>query len=324
MKKIIIITAALIAAVSLEATAQRRQSQTANEERKTVRSDRNTNKRNYAEKETQPTPSTISREKSTVTSTYDSRGRTSSAGNSTRNRTSTYREPAKNRTTVNRERTTTRTATTISRETNEQRRNTGSRNYYNKRERGNANVQHKRVYDVKRETRAVKHHPTSRIYVNRHEIKYHHVTRPKPIRYRSVYHPYREPVHVHLVWTPAVYREYCVMYPEIREWKYRHRYSVHTVSAYDAMYHVGEIRRVYGKVYDTYYVPDTDEYFLYIGARYPYHDFSIVLPGYIARKYSRRPQRYFFLEHVAVTGLISTFEGIPEVVVKRNSQIRVY
>ena len=157
-----------------------------------------------------------------------------------------------------------------------------------------------------------------------HHTVNHHVHRPKPIAYRSVYHPYRKPVHVEIFWTPAIYRDYCVMYPELRDWRYNRHYAIRTISAYDAMYNVGEVRRVYGKVYDTYYVRETDEYFLYVGARYPYHDFTIVLPGYIARDYSRRPERYFYLEHVDVTGLISTFEGIPEIVVKRNNQIRVY
>jgi hypothetical protein len=172
--------------------------------------------------------------------------------------------------------------------------------------------------------RSVKHYPTHRKYVRTKKHVHVHVHKPRPIEYRARYYPYRRPVHVNIVWTPRVYRDYCVIYPEIKRWRYHRHYTVHTISAYNAYYHMGEVRRVYGKVSDTYYAYETDEYFLYVGARFPYQDFTVVVPGYIARDFHRRPQRYFLRNHIEVTGLITSFEGEPEMVVKRHHQINVY
>lgn len=172
--------------------------------------------------------------------------------------------------------------------------------------------------------RNVRHYPTHRKYVRKNTNVHVHVHKPRPIEYRARYYPYRRPVHVNIVWTPRVYRDYCVIYPELRSWRYHRGYVVHTISAYDAYYHLGEVRRVYGKVSDTFYAYDTDEYFLYIGARFPYQDFTVVVPGYIARSYHRNPERYFYRNHIEVTGLITSFDGEPEMVVKRHSQIDVY
>ena len=121
-----------------------------------------------------------------------------------------------------------------------------------------------------------------------------------------------------------VYRFYVGLYPVMRTWSYYPSYTVSMVSAYDAMFHVGEIRTVFGKVRDTYYAPETDEYFLYFGAYYPYHDFTVVIPGNIARRFSRNPLRYFDNDHVVVTGLITEFDGKPEMVLKHPDQIRRY
>ena len=172
--------------------------------------------------------------------------------------------------------------------------------------------------------RSVKHYPTHRKYVRTRKHVRVHVHKPRPIEYRARYYPYRRPVHVNIVWTPRVYRDYCVIYPELKRWRYHGNYSVHTISAYNAYYHMGEVRRVYGKVSDTYYAYETDEYFLYVGARFPYQDFTVVIPGYIARDFNRRPQRFFLRNHIEVTGLITSFEGEPEMVIKRHHQINVY
>jgi hypothetical protein len=107
-------------------------------------------------------------------------------------------------------------------------------------------------------------------------------------------------------------------------WRYNRSYRIRTISAYDAYRNIGDLRRVYGKVIDTYYASETDEYFLYIGEYYPYQDFTVVVPGYIARSYSRDPEWYFKKEHIAVTGLITVFEDKPEMVIKRKYQLEVY
>jgi len=132
------------------------------------------------------------------------------------------------------------------------------------------------------------------------------------------------PPSVTIIWNENMYHNYSVWYPDFHLWYYPFGYSIQTVSSYDALGSVGEIARVYGAVYDTYYAPESDEFFLYFGGPYPYQDFSIVLNGKDARRFNRRPDRFFTNRYIAVTGLISVWEGKPEIDVKRRSQIDIY
>lgn len=193
---------------------------------------------------------------------------------------------------------------------------------YHNRDR-NVQTHHNRSNEARSANR--NHYKSSRKYVKRHDrVHYRRGYTPRSREYRATHHVYRRPVHVDIVWSPRVYHEYRVIYPELRHWRYNRHYRIHTISAYDAYYHIGEIRRVYGRVSDVYYEPRTDEYFLYIGDYYPYHDLSIVVPGHIARMYSRRPLWYFKRGHIAVTGLISVWDESPEIVIGRGSQLTVY
>ena len=118
--------------------------------------------------------------------------------------------------------------------------------------------------------------------------------------------------------------EYIRIYPVVRWWSYPIGYRIPTITAYDASFYTGEVMNVYGKIYEVFYSGSTDEYFLYFGAYYPYHDFTVVLPGWIARKYSSHPEAYFEREHILVTGLITTYNNSPEMVLKRPGQLRLY
>lgn len=165
---------------------------------------------------------------------------------------------------------------------------------------------------------------TTRVYRGQHTYHHSHKYVPESREYRAKYYVYREPVHVHVVWTRDLHRHYINMYPSIRHWEYRYGYRIDNVSAYYADYYIGDVKTVYGRVKEVFYARESDEFFLYIGDYYPYQDFTIVLPGHIAREFSRRPDVYFTNEYVDVTGLITEFEGKPEIVVKRNFQLGVY
>jgi hypothetical protein len=121
-----------------------------------------------------------------------------------------------------------------------------------------------------------------------------------------------------------LYNDFRIFYPEIRVWRYHVGYRLPVIPAYDAELYIGDVARVYGKVQEAYYDYDSDNYFLYIGDYYPYHDFSVVIPGHEARRFTRRPERYFEGSHIAVTGYITDFDGKPEIVVRRASQIDLY
>ena len=184
-------------------------------------------------------------------------------------------------------------------------------------ETGRGNSINSRTYEVERKNYSTP--PRNRVH---REV--YTVNRPKPIEYRKIHHPYRTPVNIHVIWSPRMYHEYRWIYPEYRYWYYPSGYRIRTISAYDAIYYTGEIVNVYGRVYETWYCRETDEYFLYFGARYPYHDFNVVIQGNKARQFSRRPEIFFEGRYIWVTGLISLHRGQPEMIVRKKHQIHLY
>jgi hypothetical protein len=174
-----------------------------------------------------------------------------------------------------------------------------------------------RTYEVER-----RNYSTPDRHRSHHEV--YPVNRPRPVEYRRIHHPYHAPVDVHVYWTPRIYHEYMMIYPEYHYWYYPNGYMIRTISAYDAMYYIGEVANVYGRVYETWYSRETDEYFLYFGAGYPYQDFSVVIPGKKARQFSRRPEIFFEGRYIWVTGLISLNQGQPEMIVMKKHQIHLY
>jgi hypothetical protein len=164
-----------------------------------------------------------------------------------------------------------------------------------------------------------------RVYRNQHTNVAHHYNNPPATReYRSVHYIYRRPVHYEVYWTPEIHNNFIEIYPMVHRWDYYNGYRIEMISAYEAMYYRGDVKTVYGEVFEVYYERQTDEYFLYFGAYYPYHDFTVIIPGYLARRYSLHPMRYFENQCMAVTGLITTFNGEPEIVVKKSFQLNLY
>lgn len=165
---------------------------------------------------------------------------------------------------------------------------------------------------------------SSRVYRDRHEVQHYYHRPPQSRSYRSVHYVYRRPVDVRVVWTPVMYRRYVEIYPMIKVWYYPQGYRIETISAYDAMFYRGEVMNVYGRVNEVFYSHATDEYFLYFGPYYPYQDFTVVIPGYLARSYNPQPMRFFENQYIVTTGLITSFEEIPEIVVKDQIQVQLY
>ena len=120
-----------------------------------------------------------------------------------------------------------------------------------------------------------------------------------------------------------MYRDYRRWYPEYN-WRYNYGHRIQTISAFDAKFNLGEVAMVYGRVYSTWHNRETDDYLLFFGGDHPYQQFTLVLPGHLARKFSWRPERYFLGEHLTVTGLITTFDGSPEIIVKNKRQVGIY
>ncbi len=177
--------------------------------------------------------------------------------------------------------------------------------------RGETYTEQRRVYTTPAPRRVVRTTP----HVNYVE---------RPIEYRRSHNPYRVPPTINIIWNEPMYRQYSVWYPEFHYWYYPFGYTIHTISSYDAAGYIGEVTRVYGMVSETWYSPESDEYFLYFGGPYPYQDFSVVLEGRDARRFSRRPERFFTNRYIAVTGLVSLWQDKPEIDVKRRSQVEIY
>ncbi len=152
---------------------------------------------------------------------------------------------------------------------------------------------------------------------NRVTLHYHYDT------YLNHYNVLYYPSYTDIYWTRAMYRDYRSWYPNYH-WNYRYGYRIQTIPVFDARYNLGEVAMVYGRVYATWYNGQTDDYLFFFGGNYPQHRFTMVVPGRVARKFSRRPERYFLGQHVTVTGLITTFDGVPEIIVKNRRQVGLY
>lgn len=149
------------------------------------------------------------------------------------------------------------------------------------------------------------------------KLHYHHNT------YLNNYNVLYYPTYGNVYWTRNMYRDYHRWYPEFN-WRYNYGYRINTISVFEAQYNLGEVAMVYGRVYATWHNKETDDYLLFFGGDFPYQQFTVVVPGRVARKFNWRPERYFLGEHITITGLITTFDGSPEIVVKNSSQLGLY
>ncbi len=153
--------------------------------------------------------------------------------------------------------------------------------------------------------------------VGRIKTHYHHDT------YINHYNVLYYPAYHEIYWTRNMYRDYRRWYPNYR-WRYDYGYRINTISVFDAKYNLGEVSMVYGRVYSTWHNRETDDYLLFFGGDFPNQQFTVVLPGRVARKFNWRPERYFPGEHLTVTGLITTYDGSPEIIVKNVRQVGIY
>jgi len=175
--------------------------------------------------------------------------------------------------------------------------------------------------------RSARHYEHKKYYSGRY---YHHVYPTRHIKthyhYDTYVHHYNVlyyPSYHEIYWTRNMYHNYRKWYPDYR-WNYRYGHRIHSISAFDAYYNLGEVAMVYGRVSATWHNRETDDYLLFFGGDYPNQVFTVVLPGRIARKFAWRPERYFLGEHMTITGLITTYDGIPEIIVKNKRQVGIY
>jgi hypothetical protein len=155
-------------------------------------------------------------------------------------------------------------------------------------------------------------YPAVNVHVHHHHDTYLH-------NYRVLYYP----PSMNIYWTRNMFRDYSTWYPNYN-WRYDYGYRIQTISVFDAKYNLGEVAMIYGRVSATWYNEETDDYLLFFGGDFPYQQFTAVLPGRIARKFNWRPENYFLGKHLTITGLLTTYDGIPEVIVKNGRQVGIY
>ncbi|MCF8225031.1 MAG: hypothetical protein K9J30_04045 [Bacteroidales bacterium] len=156
------------------------------------------------------------------------------------------------------------------------------------------------------------HYPAKRVKMYVHPSTYHN-------HYRVLYYP----AHRDIIWTKRTHRYYVNLYPGYT-WRYPVGYTIRTISVFDAEYNIGQVNRIYGRVYGTWLNRETDELLLFFGGEFPYQTFTMIVPGKIARRYSWRPERYFLGQHIIATGLITRFENKPEMFIRDRHQFDVY
>jgi hypothetical protein len=321
-------TVLLLAMWLMAATSYNQSSRTTNNAQKTAPQDGNKTTQSHPEhrtsKDQKSSNSQVNTEHKTNTSTETRKPRTNTTTTTTTT-TTTERQHNSNNNTQNRpthnsnppDRT--QTNRNDSHRQNEYHNTSG--NHENNPEHGTSTSRNK---NRPVHTAPVTEYYSPRVYREHHTSSHYYFVAPENKRYREVHHIYRPPVHLNVYWTPVMYRRYVEIYPMVRYWNYPVGYQIETISAYDAEYYFGDVMNVYGTVSDVFYSRGTDEYFLYFGPYYPYQDFTAVVPGYIARSYSPRPAIFLENQNIVVTGLITSFEGTPEIAIRDSYQLNVY
>lgn len=169
---------------------------------------------------------------------------------------------------------------------------------------------HKKNSYTRRSNRGSSHGHINQYYHNKRKV-------------RNLYYNYKRVPAIRMVFHPRWHRFYSAHYSS-----YSHGYMVNRrlnlISGHAAKYHTGEVAAVFGRVYETYYDEIQDEFYLYFGAPYPQSDFTVVVTGREARKMRRYSPRYFIGRDFIVSGLITHWNGKPEIVINYSSQLKRY
>ena len=96
------------------------------------------------------------------------------------------------------------------------------------------------------------------------------------------------------------------------------------IPATQAKNHIGESRTVCGEVVSAHYAARTrgNPTFLNLDKPYPNQVFTVLIWGSDRSSFGI-PEESFATKHICVTGKISTYKGVPEIVAHEASQIKV-
>jgi len=96
------------------------------------------------------------------------------------------------------------------------------------------------------------------------------------------------------------------------------------ISCYEAKNHIGERTTVYGAVVDTHYASGSSGKPTFLNMCYSYPDpnrFTVVIWGENRGKFSQPPEDYYDGKTIYVSGLIVSYDGVPQIEVTSPDQI---
>jgi DNA/RNA endonuclease YhcR with UshA esterase domain len=97
-----------------------------------------------------------------------------------------------------------------------------------------------------------------------------------------------------------------------------------SISAAEAKKHVGEKATVCGEVASTHYATSSrgNPTFINLDKSYPNQIFTVLIWGTNRPKFGD-PEEAYRSKHICVTGKISDYKGVPEIIAYEPSQIKV-
>ncbi|MCW3108350.1 MAG: hypothetical protein JWQ09_2856 [Segetibacter sp.] len=89
--------------------------------------------------------------------------------------------------------------------------------------------------------------------------------------------------------------------------------------------HIGEIVTVCDKVYGGRFVEKskTQPTFLNLGAAFPKQKLTILINFGNRKYFPEKPEEYYPLKNVCVTGKLIDYEGLPEIIVNKPEEIKI-
>ncbi len=98
-----------------------------------------------------------------------------------------------------------------------------------------------------------------------------------------------------------------------------------TISPEDAAKYIGQEKTVCGKVASTQYAPIINEQptSLHLNKPYPNQVFTVLIRGSDRGKFEKPPETLYSGKEICVTGMIKSYQGRPEIIVKKPAQITV-
>ncbi len=101
-------------------------------------------------------------------------------------------------------------------------------------------------------------------------------------------------------------------------------YAQSSISAAEARNHVGEKATVCGEVVSAHYAASTrgNPTFINLDKPYPNQIFTVLIWGSDRQKFGD-PEEAYRSKHICVTGKITDYKGVPEIVAYEPAQIKI-